>query len=168
MPTPQPPSIDPAPAVIQGMLTGLSTVAAHDPWVLVAPVVLLIAAAVRSARVAIPSGPRDPVRLFNRADKGVLLTRAGHRCEHHGLVGGRCSSTDQLQADHVHPWSRGGSTHVSNGQILCREHNRNKSAAIPWDRSLRKLAERRASYYPPGSERAVERRQSRSVSPPSR
>lgn len=87
------------------------------------------------------------MRCFPRADKALLLAWAGNRCEHHSLFG-RCKSTDRLEADHIHPHSRGRWTRVSNGQILCKAHNQAKRANIPWNRSLRKIFERRAAYYP--------------------
>ena len=34
---------------------------------------------------------------------------------------------DQMQADHIIPWSKGGSTNIENCQLLCSEHNRLKS-----------------------------------------
>jgi hypothetical protein len=107
--------------------------------------------------VAHPFTGRDPIRLFDRADKAELLRRAGGRCEHHAWLGGRCKATEFLEADHVHPW-RGGWTHVSNGQILCKSHNREKRASIPFNWQLRGIAKRRAAYYPPGQPGPVTRR----------
>jgi hypothetical protein len=167
MPTPSPsPAATPNPAhiILDGFWRAATNLATHEPWIVALFALVLGVAMVRSARVAIHTGPRDPVRLFTRADKALLLARAGHRCEFHGVIGGRCRSVDRLEADHIHPWSRGGATHVSNGQILCQTHNRDKSAAIPWDRSLRKLAERRAMYYPQDADRTVVRRHSKRAS----
>jgi hypothetical protein len=151
--------------LVHGIWTEITSLVAHDPWIV--PVVFLIVAVslVRAARTAIHSGPRDPVRRFGRADKAVLLARAGNRCEHHGWLTGRCRAVDRLEADHVHPWSPGGWTHVTNGQILRRAHNREKRAAIPWNRSLRRLAERRAGYDPPGADPPVVRRRPRNAAP---
>ena len=157
-PAPQPPAAaNPLHAVLHGFWIGLEQTATRNPWIVAVVGLVLVTAIVRSARVAIHSGPRDPVRRFPRRDKAVLLARAGHRCEHHGLFG-RCMSTDRLEADHIHPHSRGGWTHVSNGQILCKGHNQAKRANIPWDRSLRKISERRASYYPQDADRTIVRR----------
>lgn len=86
------------------------------------------------------------------------MTRAGGRCEFHGLLGGRCTATQRLQADHVHPHSRGGSTTVGNGQALCARHNRAKAARIPFEWELRRIAKRRTAYYPAGVSGAVVRR----------
>jgi hypothetical protein len=123
-----------------------------------AAVLLLLAGTQLVHAVAHPSTGRDPVRRFDRADKAELLRRAGGRCEHHGWPFGRCTATELLEADHVHPWSRGGWTHISNGQILCKRHNREKRATIPFNWQLRGLAKRRAAYYPPGQPGTVIRR----------
>jgi 5-methylcytosine-specific restriction endonuclease McrA len=100
---------------------------------------------------------RDPRRAFSRAEKALLLERAGHRCEHHSWLLGRCRETEALQADHVHPHSRGGATDVADGQALCRWHNRKKAARVPWGRELARLERRRRAYFPPGSVAAVVR-----------
>lgn len=100
---------------------------------------------------------RDPRRTFSRAEKVALLERAGHRCEHHSWLLGRCRETEALQADHVHPHSRGGATDVANGQALCRRHNRRKAARVPWGWELGRLERRRRAYFPPGSVPAVVR-----------
>lgn len=34
---------------------------------------------------------------------------------------------EEMEADHITPWCDGGKTEISNGQMLCREHNRRKS-----------------------------------------
>lgn len=79
-----------------------------------------------------------------------MLSRAGGRCEHHSALTGRCRTTTDLEADHVHPHSRGGRTNLTNGQALCRRHNRRKHARVPYAWQLNQLARRRGSYYPQG------------------
>lgn len=159
-PPPAPPASTPSPAhvILDGFWTGLANIAVHEPWLVAFFALALATAMARSARVAMHTGPRDPVRRFSRTDKALLLARAGHQCEFHGPFGGRCRSTNRLEADHIHPYSRGGWTHVSNGQILCKTHNQAKRANIPWDRSLRKIFERRAAYYPQDADRTIVRR----------
>ena len=100
---------------------------------------------------------RDPRRTLSRAEKVALLERAGRRCEHHSWLLGRCRETEALQADHVHPHSRGGATDVANGQALCRRHNRGKAARVPWGWELARMQRRRRAYFPPGSVTAVVR-----------
>ncbi len=34
---------------------------------------------------------------------------------------------EEMEADHIIPWCEGGKTEISNGQMLCKEHNRRKS-----------------------------------------
>ena len=121
MPTPAPPqpAPDPLHAFVHGFWTGLEHTAAQSPWVVAVIGAMLLTGVIGSARRALHTGPKDPIRRFTRADKALLFARAGRRCEHHGLFG-RCTSTERLEADHIHPHSRGGWTHVSNGQILCK------------------------------------------------
>jgi hypothetical protein len=107
--------------------------------------------------VAHPVGRRDPIRRFSQYDKATILARAGGRCEHHGLIFGRCRQTERLEADHVHPHSRGGQTAVANGQALCRRHNRAKRATVPFRWQLRALERRREQYFPPAVPRSVTR-----------
>jgi hypothetical protein len=98
---------------------------------------------------------RDPWRGFKFASRRAVLERAGGRCE--GpllLVWGRCRAAAS-EVDHIYPWSRGGPTIVSNGQALCREHNRRKSNLRPPWWYLVSLERRRAGYIPPGTETRV-------------
>ncbi|WP_073420458.1 HNH endonuclease [Geodermatophilus nigrescens] len=129
------------------------------PWLVALLAVLALVKVVGVGRAVVHGRhPRDPVRRLSRTDRRVVLDRASHRCEHHSLVEGRCRATEDLQADHVHPHSRGGATAVENGQALCRRHNKQKSARVPWDWQLRRLARRRVAYSPPGVPTAVVRR----------
>ncbi|MGY1730281.1 HNH endonuclease [Geodermatophilus sp. SYSU D01045] len=133
-----------------------------EPWLVALFALLAVRAVVRLVRSVIHGvHPRDPVRRFSRADKRAVLDRAGHRCEHYSLLGGRCRATTDLQADHVHPHSRGGATTVENGQALCPRHNKQKSARVPWNWQLRRLERRRAAYFPSGVPTAVVRHRGR-------
>ena len=44
----------------------------------------------------------------------------------HGNNGTRIYKLNEMEADHVTAWSKGGSTDESNCQMLCRHHNRSK------------------------------------------
>ena len=102
---------------------------------------------------------RDPVRTFSGRDRRFVMTRAGHRCEHHALYAWRCRATEELQVDHIHPHARGGSTTANNGQVLCEAHNRRKGARIPFTWELRMIERRRLAYAPASA--AISRREMR-------
>jgi 5-methylcytosine-specific restriction endonuclease McrA len=146
-------------AIWQSFTHGLWAGFTASPLTVAAAIVVALLVAVRLVHsLAHPPGTRDPVRRFTREDKAELLRRAGGRCERHGWITGRCKATAGLQADHVHPHSRGGWTNISNGQALCKRHNRSKSAAIPFNWQLKRIAKHRAAYYPPGLPGTVVRR----------
>jgi hypothetical protein len=116
-------------ALLQSVLAELLS----TPWLVGLLVLLAIGKVIRLGRAIVHGGHgRDPRRTFFRAEKALLIERAGHRCEHHSWLLGRCRETEALQVDHVHPYSRGGATDVANGQALCRWHNRRKAARVPW------------------------------------
>lgn len=92
---------------------------------------------------------RDPWRGFKFAARRAVMTRAGGRCEAPMLLGwGRCHDA-ATEVDHIYPWSRGGPTVVSNGQALCRAHNRRKSNLRPPWWYVLSLERRRNAYSPP-------------------
>jgi len=101
---------------------------------------------------------RDRVRIFPLALYRQVMNRAGRRCEHHSLIFGRCKATDQLEADHIHPHSRGGQTALQNGQALCRRHNRWKRAKVPFWWNIQALQRRRRTYFPSWADVHVVRR----------
>jgi hypothetical protein len=93
---------------------------------------------------------RDPWRGFKFAARKAVMTRADSRCEAPMLLAwGRCQDP-ATEVDHIYPWSRGGPTVVSNGQALCRAHNRRKSSLRPPWWYVLSLERRRAAYIPPG------------------
>ncbi|MGR6965305.1 HNH endonuclease [Geodermatophilus sp. URMC 61] len=140
--------------MLRSVLAGVLSI----PWLIGLLAVLAIGKVVRLGRAILHGGHgRDPRRTFSRAEKAALLERAGHRCEHHSWLLGRCRETEALRADHVHPHSSGGATDVANGQALCRRHNRRKAARVPLGWELARLERRRRAYVPPGSVAAVVR-----------
>jgi hypothetical protein len=147
------------PGVDGDLLRSLMDAAAAHPWITGLFALLVLVRLVEGVRTAVHGRyPRDPQRLFVGADRATLLARAGRRCEHHSFLFGRCAVTERLQADHVHPHSRGGATNVANGQVLCGRHNARKANRIPWTWELDRLARRRQTYFPPGMPTAVVRR----------
>ena len=70
----------------------------------------------------------DPKRLFTADDKKKILE---DRQEQNGKY--QCAMCrqwfypDELQVDHITPWSKGGRTVLSNAEILCGPCNRKKS-----------------------------------------
>jgi hypothetical protein len=93
--------------------------------------------------------PRDPWRGFKLSARRAVMTRAGGQCEAPMLLAwGRCHDST-TEVDHVYPWSRGGPTVVSNGQALCRAHNRRKSNLRPPWWYVLSLERRRTAYSPP-------------------
>lgn len=95
---------------------------------------------------------RDPWRTFKFGARATVMERAGGRCESSlFLAWGRCGDP-AVEADHVFPYSKGGPTVVSNGQALCRSHNRRKGSMTPpwWD--VLALEKRRRAYFPEGSD----------------
>ena len=72
----------------------------------------------------------DPRRFFTAEQRAELLELAGEEDGKHPCAGcGKLFFADELQADHVEAWSKGGRTEVSNGQVLCRACNTAKSNA---------------------------------------
>ena len=98
------------------------------------------------------SSRRDSWRVFKYAPRAAVMERAAGRCEAPVLLAwGRCDAR-ATEVDHVMPWSRGGPTVVSNGQALCRSHNRSKAAMVPPWWYVMGLERRRRAYFPDGED----------------
>ncbi|MBX3040354.1 MAG: HNH endonuclease [Bdellovibrionaceae bacterium] len=68
-----------------------------------------------------PSHRREHLRIAIKRD---LLKKAQNRCEYTDLkTQKRCSSTYQLEVEHIQPLALGGSNSLENLRILCRAHN---------------------------------------------
>lgn len=63
------------------------------------------------------------IRAFTDAIKLAAYERQKGVCAHCGKE----FAIDQMEADHITPWSKGGHTTAENCQMLCRECNRRKS-----------------------------------------
>lgn len=149
-------------SVFHSVWHGLWTAATSSPWVGGLFVIFAVSVVLRVYRffrwLPITSAARDPQRRFAGPDRNAIISRAGGRCEFHSLLGGRCDATQKLHVDHVHPHSRGGSTSIGNGQVLCARHNRSKAARIPFEWEVRRIAKHRAAYYPASISGVVVRR----------
>lgn len=150
------------PQAFQSAFHQLLTTAMSSPVIMV---LICVAAAIMLVRLyrrlrwaALRMAEKDRRRRFTGPDRVAILARAGDRCEYHGWIGGRCTATTKLHVDHIHPYSRGGSTTPGNAQVLCSRHNKEKSNRVPYNWQLRALEKRRLSYFPEGSNRTVVRR----------
>ena len=137
------------------LFTGAADVIAAS-WLV--PLLVVLGVAVLGRAVGRVRPEVDAQRRFSAAQRRVILSRAGSRCEHCSWLDGRCQTTESSQADHVHPHSRGGATAVENGQALCRRHNKQKATRVPSTRELERLARRRQAYFPAGTDPVVVRR----------
>lgn len=63
------------------------------------------------------------LRTFSERTKRLVYTQQGGRCVQCGKV----FKIDEMDADHIIPWSKGGETIQSNCQLLCRHCNQMKS-----------------------------------------
>jgi hypothetical protein len=132
------------------LVSGLWPVLAPHLWWLVPLLVLVVVLRFPMLGRGPNSTRRDPWRGFKFAARRAVLDRAGGLCEAPiFLAWGRCAEP-AVEVDHVVPWSRGGPTVVSNGQALCRQHNRSKGALVPPWWYVLGLERRRRSYVPPG------------------
>ena len=63
------------------------------------------------------------LRAFDDKTKGIVYERQKGICPKCG----KHFSIEQMEADHITPWSKGGKTVIKNCQMLCKECNRRKS-----------------------------------------
>lgn len=74
------------------------------------------------AEQRVSSSTRKRPRLSNAVTSEVWI-RGGGKCVD-------CGSTEDLEFDHVIPFSKGGSSTSENLRILCRQCNRNRAAHL--------------------------------------
>lgn len=77
---------------------------------------------------------KDEQRAFSEAERIAIYRRDNGLCQM-CLAEGKPEreavvSWSEYEADHVIPHSKGGQTEIFNGQVLCRVHNRRKSAIL--------------------------------------
>ncbi|MBR6038663.1 MAG: DUF262 domain-containing protein [Candidatus Methanomethylophilaceae archaeon] len=65
------------------------------------------------------------IRAFEKNDIRTAYARCKGVCARCGREG---LSLDEMEADHITPWSKGGHTKLDNLQMLCKDCNRRKSA----------------------------------------
>lgn len=68
------------------------------------------------------------IRQFTENERRTMYERQGGVCPMCAAEGRTTPwAIEEMHADHILPWSRGGHTTLDNGQMLCREHNLRKS-----------------------------------------
>ena len=68
------------------------------------------------------------IRQFSENERRILYERQGGICPMCKAEGNHKHwAIEEMHADHILPWSRGGHTTLENGQMLCRQHNLKKS-----------------------------------------
>ena len=63
------------------------------------------------------------LRTFDKIDKTTMYENQGGICP----ICKKHFEINEMQADHIVPWSKGGKTEIQNGQMLCAKCNREKS-----------------------------------------
>lgn len=58
----------------------------------------------------------DVLPEFTETQKKQIILRDGERCV-------MCGSNKDIQVDHIVPKSKGGTSNIDNGQVLCSKHN---------------------------------------------
>jgi hypothetical protein len=66
------------------------------------------------------------IRAFSDAMRRAAYERQGGSCPL--CPANKRYELDEMEADHITPWSKGGRTSAENCQMLCLEHNRRKGA----------------------------------------
>jgi hypothetical protein len=70
---------------------------------------------------------KDSKRVFSEDERYVIWMRSGRQCQAEGC-GKAISEMEEMHADHMRAWSKGGPTVLSNAQALCETCNLKKSA----------------------------------------
>ena len=83
---------------------------------------VLVSAGLLFGRQRRPAGRQRRRRVWSDEERRFILDRDGWRCVY-------CGSTDELEIDHIVPFSRGGACSIDNAQVLCGPCNRSKGAS---------------------------------------
>ena len=68
------------------------------------------------------------IRTFDDNTKREVYERQNHKCPYCVREGNdKEYNIEDMEADHITPWSQGGKTTADNCQMLCKKHNRKKS-----------------------------------------
>ena len=70
-------------------------------------------------------------RMAVKSGRVTASEWAGKLNEHDGCCA-NCGTSEQIQMDHIHPLSKGGSHHIDNIQPLCGPCNSSKGAKLQW------------------------------------
>ena len=65
------------------------------------------------------------IRVFTSNQKRQVYEKQKGRCPH--CDKSKKYEIEDMEADHIKPWSLGGKTELKNCQMLCKDHNRQKS-----------------------------------------
>lgn len=111
--------------LVVGFAVGLAVLYFVNGWAMVGLSLVTGALLIRFA----VRGPKHPARrrqrrrrVWSDEERRFILERDGWRCVY-------CGSTDELEIDHIVPFSRGGACSVENSQVLCRSCNASKGAS---------------------------------------
>ena len=78
-----------------------------------------------TAATAVKNSSQSRKRAIPLSERKRLLHPMA-TCEHRDSEGRQCKNNRFLQIDHIRSWSRGGTHHPENLQVLCGVHNRLK------------------------------------------
>ena len=72
------------------------------------------------------------LRAFDSRERRIAYERQGGHCpycdqETDGENRGKVYRIEEMEADHITPWSKGGQTTLDNCQMLCQRHNNLKT-----------------------------------------
>jgi hypothetical protein len=75
----------------------------------------------------------DPERLFSRSQRYEMWSKQEGKCTRTGKIipEDEINNHELWAADHVIPYSKGGSTTVDNGELVCKEYNLTKGNKMP-------------------------------------